>query len=161
MTFQCSMPVFEGLIPGYDDIVLDLLWDLSVWHAYAKLRLHTETSLNDMDNATTVLGRSLRKFKSTVCSAFITKELPKETAARGRRTAARTKKSDARDDTKAGKKRKRVGTVAAIVQKFLNLCTYKIHALGHYVRQIWLFGTTDSYTTQVGELEHRRVKRFY
>lgn len=33
--------------------------------------------------------------------------------------------------------------------KFLNLLTYKIHALGDYVQTIWLFGTTDSYSTQI------------
>jgi hypothetical protein len=55
--------------------------------------------------------------------------------------------------------------------------TYKLHALGDYVTAIRRFGTTDNYSTQVvshffyssslsivgeqGELEHRRVKRFY
>ncbi|KAJ6608894.1 hypothetical protein B0H10DRAFT_2301109, partial [Mycena sp. CBHHK59/15] len=39
--------------------------------------------------------------------------------------------------------------------------TYKLHSLGDYVRSILWFGTSDSYSTQPGELEHRRVKRFY
>jgi hypothetical protein len=26
--------------------------------------------------------------------------------------------------------------------------TYKCHALGAYVKAIWMFGTTDNYTTQ-------------
>ena len=34
-------------------------------------------------------------------------------------------------------------------KKLLNLNTYKFHALGDYVRNIRLFGTTDSYSTQV------------
>lgn len=33
--------------------------------------------------------------------------------------------------------------------KILSLCTYKLHALGDYVRTIRLFGTTDSYSTQI------------
>lgn len=33
--------------------------------------------------------------------------------------------------------------------KLLNLGTYKLHALGDYVRTIRLFGTTDSYSTQI------------
>ena len=61
--------------------------------------------------------------------------------------------------------------------KFLNLVTYKMHALGDYVQTIWLFGTTDSYSTQIvciqvlsvdyltviaqGELAHHLVKCFY
>ena len=32
--------------------------------------------------------------------------------------------------------------------KVLNLRTYKLHALGDYVVQIRMFGTTDSYSTQ-------------
>ncbi|KAH7918173.1 hypothetical protein BV22DRAFT_1025018, partial [Leucogyrophana mollusca] len=45
--------------------------------------------------------------------------------------------------------------------KLLNLQTYKYHALGDYPNTIRRFGTTDSYTTQTGELQHRRVKRRY
>jgi hypothetical protein len=33
--------------------------------------------------------------------------------------------------------------------EILNLLTYKLHALGDYVRSIRLFGTTDSYSTQI------------
>ena len=33
--------------------------------------------------------------------------------------------------------------------KSFNLTTYKLHALGDYARTICLFGTTDSYTTQI------------
>ncbi|KAK1217789.1 hypothetical protein PQX77_019539 [Marasmius sp. AFHP31] len=39
--------------------------------------------------------------------------------------------------------------------------TYKLHALGHYIQFLRLVGTTYNYSTQIGELEHRRVKRFY
>ncbi|KAG2343832.1 hypothetical protein BDR05DRAFT_975806 [Suillus weaverae] len=40
-------------------------------------------------------------------------------------------------------------------------CTYKFHVMGDYVRTIKLFGTTDSFTTQIGELTHRALKAFY
>ncbi|KAJ3574409.1 hypothetical protein NP233_g1774 [Leucocoprinus birnbaumii] len=36
-----------------------------------------------------------------------------------------------------------------------------LHALGDYVSSIWRYGPTDGYSTQVGELEHRRLKKFY
>lgn len=71
-------------------------------------------------------------------------------------------------------------TASSSKYRFLNLITYKWHALGDYVKSIRLFGTTDSYSTQIvccvftthlltnlimdvfkGEREHRRVKRFY
>ncbi|KIK79015.1 hypothetical protein PAXRUDRAFT_770925 [Paxillus rubicundulus Ve08.2h10] len=45
--------------------------------------------------------------------------------------------------------------------KTFNMQTYKFHALGDYVRSIRLFGTTDSYTTQIGELAHRALKACY
>ncbi|KAJ3526650.1 hypothetical protein NM688_g8235 [Phlebia brevispora] len=45
--------------------------------------------------------------------------------------------------------------------KTFTLSTYKFHALGDYPSIITQFGTTDNYSTQTGELEHRRVKRFY
>ncbi|KAL0568578.1 hypothetical protein V5O48_013407 [Marasmius crinis-equi] len=156
---QCSIPVFEGLIPSHNSIILDLLYDLCTWHAYAKLRIHSETSLADMDSATTSLGKSLRKFANNVCPAYDTKELPKETAARGCRKAALAKKPV----TKSQSKRKRASTSSSASPKVkaFNLNTYKLHALGHYVHFIRLFGTTDNYSTQIGELEHRRVKRFY
>lgn len=34
------------------------------------------------------------------------------------------------------------------LRKLLNLCTYKLHALGDYVISILRYGTTDGYTTQ-------------
>ncbi|KAL0566510.1 hypothetical protein V5O48_015503 [Marasmius crinis-equi] len=155
---QCSIPVFESLVPMHNSVILDLLYDLCLWHGYAKLRLHSETSLDDMDSATTSLGKSLRKFANTVCPAYDTKELPKETAARGRRKAAYAKKQAA-----TGKnKRKQTSTTSSSPKtKLFNLNTYKLHALGHYIPFIRLFGSTDNYSTQIGELEHRRVKRFY
>jgi len=29
------------------------------------------------------------------------------------------------------------------------MSTYKLHALGDYVKSIWLYGTTDNYSTQI------------
>ncbi|RDB23027.1 hypothetical protein Hypma_009855 [Hypsizygus marmoreus] len=46
------------------------------------------------------------------------------------------------------------------IKKF-NLNTYKAHALGDYVATIKRYGTTDSYSTEPGELEHRTPKGRY
>jgi hypothetical protein len=117
---------------------LDLLFDLATWHAYAKLRLHTEDTLAFFDSATVVLGETVRKFSRTVCSHYHTTELPQEYAARGRREAALTlKQSQAAQGRSAGVKR-----------KTLNLQTYKYHALGDYPNTIRRMGTTDNYSTQ-------------
>ncbi|KAG2738113.1 hypothetical protein P692DRAFT_201661679, partial [Suillus brevipes Sb2] len=85
---QCTIPVFEGLLPGrHNKIVLDLLFDLATWHAYAKLHLHTDDTLTFFDSATIVLARSVRKFTRTTCKGYVTTELPQEHAARSRRLA--------------------------------------------------------------------------
>ncbi|PPQ89051.1 hypothetical protein CVT25_006542, partial [Psilocybe cyanescens] len=82
---QCAIPVFEGLLPKkHDDIVQDLLFELATWHGLAKLRLHTEFTITDLENSATRLGTLLRKFKADVCCAYDTRDLPSEEAARGR-----------------------------------------------------------------------------
>jgi hypothetical protein len=150
----------------YDKIILDLLFDLATWHAYAKLRLHTEDTLAFFDSATVVLGETARKFSRTVCSHYHTTELPQEHAARGRREAALASKQPQAAQ----------GRSAGVKHKSLNLQTYKYHALGDYPNTIRRMGTTDNYSTQPvsitfiqrtptytsttqGELQHRRSKR--
>lgn len=124
-----------------------MLFRLAEWHALAKLRMHTESTLSRMEAVTTILGRELRKFAKTTCSAFSTVELPKEAAARSRRRA--------RDQAKAGTSKESTGSGTTPgsqskqrKKKGLNLSTYKAHSLGDYVRTIRMFGTTDSYSTQ-------------
>lgn len=175
---QCSMPVFEGLFDEpHNGVVLSLLFTFAEWHTLAKLRLHTDQTLDWLEASTTDLGRDLRRFASNTCSYFQTYELPAEEAARGRREARKKAShagSEAAPQSGTGTKtRKKVP---------FNLIMYKLHALGDYVRTIRCFGTTDSYSTQSvstttcvhtsqsnscnmtmyqGEREHRRVKKFY
>ena len=138
---QCSLPVFEGLMPAkHNKIILDLLFILASWHAYAKLRMHTETTIRLFEKVTIELGRQVRLFKKVTCSVYDTKELPKEMAARGRRQAAEIKKSRRNvDSTKE----------LASKRKQLNINTPQFHALGDYPSAIRRFGTTDSYSTQI------------
>jgi hypothetical protein len=147
------MPVLEGFLPApFDGYVQDLLFDLAMWHAYAKLRMHTDSTLDSFEKTTTSLGQQLRKFASKTCAAFATKETPRELAARHRRTAAKKAKA-------AGTSAPNEGPVEppplasaeplTAKQKVYNLFTYKLHALGDYVKNIRMFGTTDSYSTQV------------
>ena len=136
------MPVFEGLLPSpHNEIVLDLLFTLATWHAYAKLRLHTSTTLNTLEKATTLLGTILRHFSRTTCDAYRTMELPQEEAARGRRQAALA--------AKEGSSSRRNQPATGSKQRRFNLSTYKLHALGDYANTIREYGTTDNYTTQV------------
>jgi hypothetical protein len=82
----------------------------------------------------------MRKFRDTTNSDFATFELPRETAARKRRSKAKGKETEEGTSNPASTSQK---------PKTLNLFTYKWHALADYVRFIRLFGGTDGFSTQV------------
>ncbi|EIW73877.1 hypothetical protein CONPUDRAFT_68210, partial [Coniophora puteana RWD-64-598 SS2] len=142
---QCAIPVFEGILPDEEHnlILLDMLFYLANWHGLAKLRLHTDDSLDQLEHATFDLSASVRKFLRHVCPFYDTRELPNETSARGRRAltksaiqAARSKGKGRAADVSVDAKRKK-----------LNVNTYKFHVLGDYVNHIRRYGTTDSYNS--------------
>ncbi|KAL1658479.1 hypothetical protein GGF50DRAFT_67162 [Schizophyllum commune] len=156
---QCALPCFEGLLPPELDIKLrQLLYRMAEWHATAKLRMHTDTTLALLEELTTEFGKLAREFEQLSSSHYTTVETPKEAAARARRELSRVAaakgqpKPTGADVAAAPKTRK---------PKKLNLATYKFHALGDYVTTIKRYGTTDSYTTQTSELAHRVIKRLY
>ncbi|KIM76449.1 hypothetical protein PILCRDRAFT_12697 [Piloderma croceum F 1598] len=154
---QCVIPVFDELLPEpHNEVVMALLFRLAEWHALAKLRLDTDSTLSLMESVTTVLGQELRRFVKDTCSRFKTTELPKECAARGRRQSRKEAQN-----TEAASNTALKTSAAEKRPKTLNLSVYKIHALGDYVNTNRLFGTTDLFSSQIGELEHRRVKRFH
>lgn len=136
--------MFEGLLPEPHNFqILQLLFHFGHWHGLAKLRLHSNTMLEVLDELTTILGKGLRTFQSTTCTAFHTKELRKEASARHRRQATKTganKGSAALDAPTIPTSTRR--------SKQFNLNTYKTHSLGDYVEAIRRYGTTDSYSTE-------------
>lgn len=71
---------------------MDLLFLLCTWHACAKLRLHTSSTLQILKNNTKALGKQIRYWVKKTCSAFETRALPKEESARHRRRAAAASK---------------------------------------------------------------------
>lgn len=73
-----------------DRIIGKLLVELVTWHSLAKLRLHTEITVTNLENSATCLGH-LRKFKSDVCSMYATRDLPEEEAAHGQHKAAQSR----------------------------------------------------------------------
>ncbi|KAF4611550.1 hypothetical protein D9613_004494 [Agrocybe pediades] len=163
---QCAMPVFDLLLPDpHDAIVMDLLFELATWHGLAKLRMHTTSTLAALKSSTKALGVALRTFSTITCKAFDTRELPQEEAARARRNASAAakrsgkKKATSESADQGGLPSQK--TSASRLQKKFNMNTYKLTALGDYVRAVPMFGTTEGYSTQAGELEHRRIKRFY
>jgi len=126
--------VLDGLLPDpHGAAILDLVFVMGCWHAYAKLRLHTEHTLASFERLTADLGTLLRHFTTTTCAEFRTAELPRERAARFRRAANTPGSAPSGGGSKA---------------KGFNLSTYKLHALGDYPQTIRERGTTDNYTSQ-------------
>jgi hypothetical protein len=116
---------------------------MACWHASAKLRLHTDSSLSIFRGFTRWITTHLRIFSKKVCSQFATRETPREAATSLRRSAANSSK-------KAGKvKDGPAKQTKSSRQKEFNLVTPKMHALVHYPDMIERFGTTDSYSTQL------------
>lgn len=162
--FKCSIPVFEGLLPKkHSTVVRKLLFELNTWHSLAKLRLHTETTVRDLEHSTSRLGTILRKFKNDVCPAYATRELPSEEAGRIRRQASAAKKALQSQPTKKTQtlpttlqKKKMVLKKSGSHepshqtrrQRTFNLNTYKTHSLGSYARAIRMYGSTDNYNSQ-------------
>ncbi|KAG9074741.1 hypothetical protein FRC06_010494, partial [Ceratobasidium sp. 370] len=146
---QCCGPCFEGLFPQEDDAVIQqLLFTVAHWHALAKLRVQTATTLNMLRTQTTILARRLRRFQTTIAVRYNTVETDREHTKRKRQETRRALATGGVAQSTEPHKR---------VVKY-NLTTYKLHALGDYPDAIEQFGTTDSYSTQIGELEHRRAK---
>ncbi|KZP03478.1 hypothetical protein FIBSPDRAFT_768897 [Athelia psychrophila] len=110
----------------------------------------TDCTLKLLDTETEHLGTSLRSFAANTCEAFNTQELARETAARNRRTAKNATTPQAAPSVDPSRKRKKY-----------NLRTIKHHLLGYHAKTIRMFGTSDSYSPERGELEHRTPKTWY
>jgi hypothetical protein len=163
---------------------MKLLYRTAEWHALAKLRMHSDSTLLLLEELTTQFGQLIRQFRDLTCSQFKTVELSRETAARMRRGAKQPAASSVvphSSSTLAPASNPNVGIPPSMTsdnvtasapltpstshsqgqpsvtaghsprgkEKGLNLFTVKLHFLGDYVRHIRLFGTTDSYSTQL------------
>lgn len=158
---QVAIPVFEGLLEGKDnDRLMKLLFVMAEWHGLAKLKLHTDATLQLLDTATQDLGDCLRKFKKLTCDSFETRELQREADLRKRRAqrAGKGKATQKRGDPDPsssvpgsdvpdsgipdvpGSESRRPMT--------FNLDLIKVHFLGYYAPTIRRMGTSDSYSTQ-------------
>jgi hypothetical protein len=162
---------------------MKLLYRTAEWHALAKLRMHSDSTLFLLEELTIEFGKLIRQFRDLTCNQFNTVELPRETAARKRRDAkqqpARSSEVPHSSSSFATSSNPNIGmpngTTSAPLhlatgipstnhsqgqlsspsprlgkkKRGLNLATVKLHFLGDYVRHIRLFGTTDSYSTQL------------
>ncbi|KAF8150474.1 hypothetical protein K438DRAFT_1988433 [Mycena galopus ATCC 62051] len=166
---QTIIAVIEGLLPEpLNSMVMTMLFRLAEWHALAKLRMHTDDTLTRFDKSTAIIGRELRNFRDYTKANYATKELAGEVAVRARRKQNKAKNALAGSSAPVPPPPlpPAKGTLGASCElqalgKFLNLDTYKFHAIGDYPSTVRFFGTTDSYSTVTGELAHRLVKRLY
>jgi hypothetical protein len=149
-SYQCAIPVFDGLFPEpHNAAVLELLFVCAHWHAFAKLRMHIDPTLSILDKVTSELGAEFRKFIDKTCPAFDTRELNREAGARKRRQSKKKAANAGGDAVAAEEPMPSKDSAGERRRKTFNLSTYKYHSLGDYVRTIRLFGTTDSYTTEL------------
>ena len=125
------------------------------WHGLAKLRMHTDVTLELLSQVTISLGTKIRAFQEKTCAAFSTYKLERERAARVWRQdkikkAAVGTNSNAQKGTKATTRTNSQPqkSSSGTQPKQFNLNSYKYHALGDYCNTIRRFGTTDSYSTQ-------------
>ncbi len=163
---QCAIPAFEGLLPSpHNEIVLDLLFSLAMWHGLAKLRMHTDETLTLFEDATTTLGAALRRFKRTTCEVYYTREIDTKSLggkkSKGKSKGQRLGAKPAVDISAGSRSRKGKGKGKEIQadepvvrakgtkKKELNLETAKVHKIAHYPFDIRRFGTTDSTSTQM------------
>jgi Tfp pilus assembly protein PilP len=135
------MPCFSGLFSRHDDEIQELLFVLAEWHFLAKLRMHTDSTLATLRSVTKVLGSCLRRFEKHIAPSYNTYELAKETAARNR---AQVRKNQGNVNINTSGK-----TSTSKRLKTFSLYTFKLHGIGDYADAIELFGTTDSYSTQI------------
>lgn len=83
--------MFDGLIPKEHDLaVRRLLFLCAHWHGLAKLRMHTDATLDILDGLTTKIGAAFRNFTDDICPKFATRELAREHQARKRKEAKRS-----------------------------------------------------------------------
>ncbi|KAI0247483.1 hypothetical protein BJV78DRAFT_1133218 [Lactifluus subvellereus] len=144
---QCCIPAFEGLLEEpHNKRLMKLLYRTAEWHGLAKLRIHTDLTLDHLEELTKEFGLLMRQFRDQSCSQFQTVELPQEVEARKRQQQPN---ANAMASNVSPTPAVPSSTSTSRKLKTLNISTYKFHSLGDYVRMIRLFGGTDSFSTQL------------
>ena len=172
---QCIIPCIEGLLPSpHNETILDLLYIIAYWHSLAKLRMHTDSSLQELRQLTTIMGEHLRYFADETCQHFQTFKTDKEYQARNRAVARRLAKSTPslpaatelavdplpahpvvpEPQAQSTPTSSKVQTLAPFTKtgkrpKTFNISTPKAHFYPDYADQIELHGTTDSLSTKL------------
>ncbi|EJD42029.1 hypothetical protein AURDEDRAFT_68059 [Auricularia subglabra TFB-10046 SS5] len=136
---QCAIPCFAGLFPdAVDKHVQVLLFRAAEWHALAAMRLHSDSSVRLLFDATIRLGTALRHFRDVISPQFPTVETPAEVKRR-QCAAARAVATGTSVN---------ISNVGAQRPKTFSLDIFKFHSPGDYAATtIPEVGTTDGITT--------------
>ncbi|KAG2051503.1 hypothetical protein BDR06DRAFT_973805 [Suillus hirtellus] len=137
--YKCSILVFEGLLPNaHNKILLNLLFTMVHWHGLTKLVMHSDLTLEILDQQTSHLGKQFHDFKAN-------NGVSQGTMAQGFRVGVNAKgKPEVNPEQSQAAPLPR----QARKTKSFNFNTYKFHVLGDYVASIHRFGTMDSYSTE-------------
>ena len=85
LNLKCCIPAFEGLLEEpHNKRLMKLLYRTAEWHGFAKLRIHTDSTLDHLEKLTKEFGLLMRHFRDLSCSQFRTMELPREVEERKR-----------------------------------------------------------------------------
>ena len=129
---------------------MKLLYRTAEWHGFAKLRMHTDSTLEHLRSRTKEFGRLMREFRDRSRRKFKMFELPQEVATRKRNQQhILTNTLSAEHPHVLVTAQSESNHAMAGNVKTLNLSTTKFHFLGDYVQMIQMFGCTDSYSTQL------------
>ena len=144
------MPCFKGLFGDkHEDSIQDVLFSMASFHAFSKLRMHSDDSLGVYHGLTIVFGQVMRHFTSTVCNELDALPLAKEAAA----TASGQAKTQARSQTRAQSHARSLSQdwkrSKSPQSKTFNMFTFKWHTLGHYPSIIRHYGTLDLLGTHI------------
>ncbi|TFK16733.1 hypothetical protein FA15DRAFT_761328 [Coprinopsis marcescibilis] len=138
---QCCIAVFEDLLSEQDDNkqVLTLLYKTAEYHTYAKMHLHTESTLRDLEAVTSEFGRQIHQFREEQQISTAPQSYHRKHFAVFELSSNATREN----------------------QEPLSLLKGSFHSLRDYALFIRLFGGSDSISMQPGELAHRLVKWVY
>jgi len=76
------MPAFEGLLEEpHNKWLMKLLYRTAEWHSFAKLWMHTDFTLDHLEELMKEFGLLMRQFRDLSCSCFQTVELLREVEA--------------------------------------------------------------------------------
>ena len=65
---QCSIPMFKDLLDEpHNKQLMKLLYRTAEWHALAKLRMHTDSTLEHLHHLTKEFSSLMRQFRDHTC----------------------------------------------------------------------------------------------